>query len=98
MTGVCTDCGREWRMPSHRGSRLAGHSCPECGGRLQGKTKGERVECAVRGPRRRSGGGRISFPDHAFDLDPESYEAKRIEQYRRDGSCDAWGQPALLPL
>ena len=73
MTGVCADCGRETRVPSTRGARLADQSCPHCGGTLQGKNagkpraSGKLVHCAICGKARREGSRQLKRPAFAFE-------------------------------
>lgn len=40
MKGICTACGYVVRIRHTRGTRLADHGCPECGGALRGPTAG----------------------------------------------------------
>ncbi len=40
--GICNDCGYRSHWPNTRGSRLADHRCPKCGGTLRGMTSGQK--------------------------------------------------------
>ena len=84
MTGVCSACGKEQRVPSHRGSRIADYRCRECGGELHGKTKGragvsrKKVSCVVCGATRMEPSWRVKRPEQPFELDAYSRTAAEM--------------------